>query len=206
MAHTGRVVAPRPDPHAIAVALAASFVVIASVVALRGDVPGEAAVLEAVTDAAGTRFDAPARVVGDLTDPMPLLIVSAAIVGALLVRGRRRGAGLLVACLGVALVANPWLKDVVGRPRPEVRVIPEPVSSLAFPAGHAANTAALSGGLLLAVPRSQLRVAVAVGVALLAVTAWSRLVIGAHHPSDLVAGWLWMGTVVAALWPHGETT
>ncbi len=204
--HTGPVVVPRSDARIVAAALAAAFVVLAGVVAIRGAVPGEVSLLEAITDAAGTRFDDAARVVGDLTDPVPLLVACVGVVVALLLGGRRRGAWLLVACLGVALVANPWLKDLVDRSRPDVRVIPEPVSPLAFPSGHAANTAAVAGGLLLAVPATIVRPVIAGGLALVVLTAWSRLVVGAHHLSDIVAGWLWMGAVVALLWPHRSAT
>jgi undecaprenyl-diphosphatase len=186
----------------LAAALASGFVALAVTVVVRGSVPGDAALLEAITGAAGTRFDGASRLVGDLTDPAPLLIASSALIVVLLATRRRRAAGLLAACVGVALVVNPWLKDLVDRPRPEVRMIPEPVSPLAFPAGHAANTAAVAGGLLLATPRPLVgRVAVA-GGALVLVVASSRLVVGAHHPSDLVAGWLWVAAVVAVLWPH----
>ncbi|MEO1061770.1 MAG: phosphatase PAP2 family protein [Actinomycetota bacterium] len=190
----------------VAAAAAATFVLMAVAVAARGALPGDVVLLEAVTDAAGTRFDGAARLVGDLTDPAPLLVAAAAAVAALLLAGRRRGAALLVAGLGVALAVNPWLKDLVDRPRPTVRVIPEPVSPRAFPAGHAANTAALAGGLLLAVPRRAVGAVAVAGAALLLATAASRLVVGAHHPSDLVAGWLWVGTVVALLWPARSAT
>ncbi len=200
MSHTGPVtVHPR---RALAPALASTFVVLADTVAARGTVPGEVAALEAITDAAGTRFDGAARIVGDLTDPAPLLVLSTAVVVTLLATGRCRAAALLTTCVAVAMLANPWFKDLVDRPRPEVRLIPEPVSPLAFPAGHAAHTAAVAGGLLLAAPCSLVRQAAIAGGALVLVTAWSRLVVGAHHPSDLVAGWLWVAAVVAALWPH----
>ncbi|MEM9713665.1 MAG: phosphatase PAP2 family protein [Actinomycetota bacterium] len=185
--------------------VAAVVTVLLAVVVSRGhDVPGELRLLRTITDAAGTGSDDAARVVGDLTDPLPIIAVTAVVAAVLVARDRRRSAGLLVVVVAVALAANPWWKDLVDRPRPDVRVIPEPVSPLAFPAGHAAATAALAGGLLLAAPRQALAPVAVAGAGLLTVTAWSRLVTGAHHPSDLVAGWLWVGALVIALWPHRE--
>lgn len=190
-----------PDLRSAAtVACATAFVALALAVRLAGPLPGETWLLRAITERAGTRFDDAARLVGDLSDPVPLLAGSASVAVVLGVRGRRADAGRLAVCVGIALLVNPWLKDLVGQPRPTVRTIPEPVSPLAFPAGHAANTAAVLFGLLLAVSDARRRRALlAVGIALLGLVAASRLVVGAHHPSDLVAGWLWTAVVFLLL-------
>ena len=195
----------RPSaPRLVACTSAAAFAVLAVVVGLTGSFPGDEALLRVVTDVSGTRFDRLARLVGDLTDPVPLLVLTGIVLAMLLLAGRPRPAALLATCLAVALVVNPWWKDLVDRPRPDVRPIPEPVSPLAFPAGHAANTAAVVGGLLLGTTAGRRRLAVLGGAVVLGVVAWSRLVVGAHHPSDLLAGWLWVGAVVAVLWDHRD--
>lgn len=113
--------------------------------------------------------------------------------GAALDRPRRRE--WLVATAGVALAhgASIGVKRVVRRPRPDdpaVQVRVGTPSRLSFPSAHATSTtaAAVLFGALLHRPL------VAV---LVPPMALSRLVLGVHYPSDVVAGSL-LGAAVAA--------
>ncbi len=118
------------------------------------------------------------------------------VAGALLDRARRRD--WLVATAGVALAhgASIGVKRVVRRPRPDdpsVEVRVGTPSRLSFPSAHATSTTAaavLFGALLHRVGRGR---AVAVIVPPMAL---SRLVLGVHYPSDVVAGSL-LGAAVA---------
>ncbi len=116
-------------------------------------------------------------------------------IGALggLVDRRRRGDWFAAAAaVAVAHGASIAVKRVVRRPRPDhagVRVLAGTPSSLSFPSAHATSTTAaavLFGGLLRAplVP------------ALVPPMALSRLVLGVHYPSDVLAGSL-LGAAVA---------
>lgn len=112
--------------------------------------------------------------------------------GALLDRARRRE--WLVATAGVAFAhgASIGVKRVVRRPRPDdpaVQVRVGTPSTLSFPSAHATSTtaAAVLFGALLHRPL------VAV---LVPPMALSRLVLGVHYPSDVLAGSL-LGAVVA---------
>ena len=115
-------------------------------------------------------------------------------VGAAVDRRRRRE--WLTAAAGVALAhgASIGVKRVVRRPRPadprvEVRV--GTPSRLSFPSAHATSTtaAALLYGRLLGRPLAPV---------LIPPMALSRLVLGVHYPSDVVAGSV-LGAGVAAL-------
>jgi membrane-associated phospholipid phosphatase len=113
--------------------------------------------------------------------------------GALLDRARRRE--WLVATAGVAFAhgASIGVKRVVRRPRPDdptVQVLVGTPSRLSVPSAHATSTtaAAVLFGALLHRPL------VAV---LVPPMALSRLVLGVHYPSDVVAGSL-LGAAVAA--------
>ncbi|MHA6779503.1 phosphatase PAP2 family protein [Pseudonocardia saturnea] len=113
--------------------------------------------------------------------------------GALVDRARRRE--WIVATAGVALAhgASIGVKRVVRRPRPDdpaVEVRVGTPSKLSFPSAHATSTtaAAVLFGALLHRPL------VAV---LVPPMALSRLVLGVHYPSDVVAGSL-LGAAVAA--------
>lgn len=121
--------------------------------------------------------------------------------GALLDRARRRE--WLVATAGVAFAhgASVGVKRVVRRPRPHdpaVQVRVGTPSRLSFPSAHATSTtaAAVLFGALLQRPL------VAVVVPPMAL---SRLVLGVHYPSDVVAGSL-LGAAVAAMARRAATS
>jgi undecaprenyl-diphosphatase len=119
----------------------------------------------------------------------------------------RRGLPVLVAAvpaiaLGIATVLGDIAKHLVdrGRPPASVRLIVEGEPS--FPSGHATNAAAvyIALGLVVALfvfKRPLLRVAVIAssGFVVAAIGA-SRLVLGVHWPSDVLAGWA-LGAAVA---------
>lgn len=118
------------------------------------------------------------------------LVVGA--VGALADRRRRRDWLAAVVAVALAHGASIGVKRVVRRPRPDdprVHVLVGTPSRLSFPSAHATSTTAaavLFGGLL----RGPL-----VPV-LVPPMAASRLVLGVHYPSDVLAGSL-LGAAVA---------
>jgi undecaprenyl-diphosphatase len=102
-------------------------------------------------------------------------------------RSLRTAAGLL-AIVGIPVVAvNTGLKRLVGRQRPDPAaatgstVLRRPSSS-SFPSGHtlAVTTAAIA---LPSTPAGQVAALAGAGA-----VGWSRLRVGAHHPSDVLGG------------------
>jgi membrane-associated phospholipid phosphatase len=131
-----------------------------------------------------------------------LLVLSLLAIAWLLSR-RRVGDALFVLVAGLGSVASTNLiKILVDKPRPGVLPHLATASTLSFPSGHACSAAAVymalvlvgTGGVL------QRRVATIAAAVLAMAVAFSRLYLGVHYPSDVVAGlilgWLW----VAALW------
>jgi undecaprenyl-diphosphatase len=103
----------------------------------------------------------------------------------------------------VVWAVNPVLKELVGRSRPDLWPLPDTVSEYSFPSGHAANTAALAGALLL-ILHSRRAWVVGLLVAAVGLVGLSQLVLGRHYPSDLLAGWLWAAGWISSLaWVRG---
>jgi len=115
----------------------------------------------------------------------------------LLVRpsNRRLGVRLLVALI-LVLIAVEGLKLLIGRPRPFLVLGPGTLHGplpwgSSFPSGHA--TGAFAGA---ATWRNSGRRGRVLGFIYAAIVSWSRLYLGAHWPSDVLAGAL-IGLILA---------
>ena len=107
-----------------------------------------------------------------------------------------------LASLIVASLTSTFAKSHYGRERPPVAVHATKVTLAAFPSGHSADSAAffLAAAFVLALTvatRKWTKVAlVAAGAIAAGLVGLSRLVLGVHWLSDVVAGWT-LGTAVA---------
>lgn len=114
---------------------------------------------------------------------------------------------LLIAMAGGGLL-NFLLKDLFGRPRPTVIDWGTHVSSPSFPSGHAMVAAIVYGtvaylcGRLEPTPRLRWTTWTLAAVLILAIGA-SRVYLGVHYPSDVVAGYVaglaWTALVVSGI-------
>jgi undecaprenyl-diphosphatase len=117
------------------------------------------------------------------------------IVAAYLILARRFRYALTVIAvgLGTGLVMSV-LKPLYDRERPTVVTHIDPPGGLSFPSGHSMISAALYLTLGMMIARSlehrRLRVfAVGTGAFLAFLIGFSRVYLGVHYPSDVVAGW-----------------
>jgi undecaprenyl-diphosphatase len=138
---------------------------------------------------------AAARLLTRLGDWWGYLSIGAAVALWLAWRGHRRRALLLVALLLSERLLVTLLKLLFGRARPDPLGHLDPVHTLSFPSGHAANSMTLGLGLalLLASP-SHRKPAVAAALVFAFAVGATRLVLGVHWPSDVAAGWA-LGTL-----------
>ena len=127
----------------------------------------------------------------------------------LLRRDWAQGIYILVT-VGGGIAISSLAKDFFGRPRPDLVPYGSIVHTASFPSGHSmmAAVAYLTLGVLIArlQPRLMLKVyTLSVAVLLTVLVGISRVYMGVHWPTDVLAGWLaggaWaMVCVMAARW------
>ena len=136
-----------------------------------------------------------------------LMIVLVASVFLWLTRHRWSVYILLTGVFGGQLL-NRVLKNAFERPRPSSVEWVTEVQSLSFPSGHAMTSAItyLSVAYLVArlEPTPRLRATTwAMAILIIVLVGLSRMYLGVHYPTDVLAGWLggiaWVGFVAASL-------
>lgn len=118
------------------------------------------------------------------------IFIAAGVVMLLFRRTRRAGASSLLAMVFGLLVTNLTLKPLVARPRPWM--VMEDFVTLAasgdmnsFPSGHTCAAFAFAVALWAVLPQKWARAAALAAAALM---GFSRLYVGVHFPSDVLAG------------------
>jgi undecaprenyl-diphosphatase len=143
--------------------------------------------------------------ISDLGSPVFLSALFVILIVVFLrVRWRYAAIWLSITMAG-ALALDVTLKDLFHRTRPVAYFIPEP-SGYSFPSGHALGSFCfymLLAGLLTARLRDRTaRVLIWIGAALLvAAIGFSRVYLGVHWPTDVIAGY-----AAAACWVTGLVT
>jgi undecaprenyl-diphosphatase len=106
--------------------------------------------------------------------------------------GLRREAIALAISLAGAILIYDLTKALTSRPRPPVEHL-QTVTGSSFPSGHSAQAGAFWTSLALALraadlPRPAVRLAGLLAGTLILAVAWSRVYLGVHYPSDVIAG------------------
>jgi undecaprenyl-diphosphatase len=112
----------------------------------------------------------------------------------LFLSGKRRSAYFLTVCSFSGAMVSTLLKIVLERPRPELTGVTRVFTS-SFPSGHALSSAVVYFTVAVFVARSAgswglkcLVISAAVGLTFM--VGISRIYLGVHYPSDVIAGWL----------------
>jgi undecaprenyl-diphosphatase len=132
-----------------------------------------------------------------------LTIMTVAVVAGLLMARKSHAALLVLAAIAGGALLSTALKFGFERPRPDLVPHGTRIYTASFPSGHAMLSAIsyLTLGALLARVQRQRRVkALVVGLSILItlLVGMSRVYLGVHWPSDVLAGWC-VGAAWAAL-------
>lgn len=159
-------------------------------------------------------LEAAMRDITALGSPTVLGLIVAAVAVFLLLAGRLRAALLVLLATGGGGLGSMMLKRFFDRPRPDLFTHGDFVVSASFPSGHAMISAVvyLTLGALVArlLPSRRLKAYVMVVALLLpGLVGISRVYLGVHWPTDVLAGWAagaaWaLGCWLIARWLAGR--
>ena len=153
------------------------------------------------------KADDPARPIGpewvensllDLTSlggPTVLGLVVVSVAGFLLLQTRYHTAIVVLATAASGEIANLAMKNLFQRPRPDVVPHLRDVTTSSFPSGHAMESAIIYltlGAILMRVAERRITKIYCMGIAifLTLLVGISRVYLGVHYPTDVVAGWM----------------
>lgn len=171
-------------------AAAALFGVIADEVTEGDTLPYEDAILLAINSWSSPILDATTLVVTEFGGSIGVSIIVLILCGLLARRKKWRGLTFVLVSMTGMLLLNLSLKLLFARDRPDLwaQLITE--DSFSFPSGHAMASSALAAVAILLSWHTKWRPYIIVGglVYVLAI-GFTRLYLGVHYPTDIIAGW-----------------
>lgn len=160
--------------------------------------------LTAINEHASPYFDTFFVTITQLGGVIGVVAVTLGLLMLFLLRKAYRSAIILAAGVGGAAAINLVLKAVFERARPDLweQLVVE--TSFSFPSGHAMASAALAVSVAAIFWHTKYRWLVVAAATLYGlIIGFSRLYLGVHYPTDIVAGWLvstaWVLGVVLAV-------
>lgn len=159
-----------------------------------------------LADPIGPRwFEEMARDVTGLGGVFAIVYVTTCVVIYLAMTGRRAASLFVAAAVGGGEALSSGLKLVFARPRPDLVPHGMEVFSASFPSGHATLSAIAYltlAGLLARVERGRHAKAFLLGLGLVTtlLVGSSRVYLGVHWPSDVLAGWCIGGAWASLCW------
>lgn len=172
-----------------------------------GGFPWDESILLAVHAAATPQLDRFAVLFTKLASFRGGLAATVAVGIVLLYLRRWRSLTYWVITLAGTGLINHTAKEFLHRVRPALWSSLTPELDYAFPSGHAMTSMSLAAALVILTWGSRWSWLIGLGGALFVPTiAWTRLYLGVHFPSDILAGWMvslaWAIGVSLAIRPH----
>ena len=155
-----------------------------------GGFPWDEPILLAIHSTANPQLDHLAAGLTKLGVFWGVFPVAIAIALAMLIQRRWRKLVYLVTTLVGSIIINRTAKVLLHRVRPHLWESPAPEFDYGFPSGHAMSSMTLVAALLILSWGSRWFWLVAiVGSLFVLAIGWTRLYLGVHYPSDILAGW-----------------
>ena len=133
--------------------------------------------------------------------------VAIAVCLILLVKRKWRSLAFLIPTLLGSIIINRTAKALLHRVRPHLWQSPAPELDYGFPSGHAMSSMTLVAALVILTWGTRwCWFVLIVGMIFVIAIAWTRLYLGVHYPSDILAGWMasiaWAVGVSMLVRPH----
>jgi undecaprenyl-diphosphatase len=134
-----------------------------------------------------------------------LSIIVAGVIGFLVVTGLRHAAAMVAVSVVSGVILSNSLKALFARARPEFMSHDMVVYTASFPSGHTTLSAVVYRTLGALLCRMQASTAVktyilSCAACLTGIVGVSRVYLGVHWPTDVIAGWLVGGTWALLCW------
>lgn len=156
-----------------------------------GGFPWDVPILLAIHSTAQPRLDVFAAILTKFGVFWGVFPVAIAIALVLLLKRRWRSLAYLLTTLIGSIIINRTAKGLLHRVRPHLWESPSPEFDYGFPSGHAMSSMTLVAVLVILTWKTRWRIPVLlVGSLFVLAIAWTRLYLGVHYPSDILAGWM----------------
>ncbi|MGB5959018.1 MAG: phosphatase PAP2 family protein [Coleofasciculaceae cyanobacterium] len=173
----------------------------------QGGFPWDVRILRAIQGTFSPQLDVIATTLTKFGVFWGVFPVATAICLIFLIQRKWRPLAYLIPTLLGSIVINRTAKVLLHRVRPHLWQSPAPEFDYGFPSGHAMSSMTLVAALvILAWGTRWFWSVVIVGTIFVIAIAWTRLYLGVHYPSDILAGWLasiaWAVGVSLLIQPH----
>lgn len=161
----------------------------------------DTSILNAIHHYTGGMFDQLVVYITNTSGPIIIPIVTALLCVVLLYTEKRNYALKLMLGVGGASLIGVILKNIFNRQRPDLwdKIVTE--HTFSFPSGHAIASSALAASIIFALWHTKWRYpSIILGVLYSIIIAFTRLYLGVHYPSDIIAGWCISLSWVALVW------
>lgn len=163
----------------------------------------DASVLRHINTTTSVWQDTMWQIITDLGGAVAVTLIVAITTAVVWCRHRVRAALQFAMSVVGAMALSSILKLIFSRERPELweQLITETTHS--FPSGHAIASSAIALSVVVLLWQTKWRIwAVAIGLVYVGLIGYSRLYLGVHYPTDVLAGWLvsiaWVSLMVVA--------
>lgn len=120
-----------------------------------------------------------------------IVVLSLLLLGYLLIKKRHLAALFFTIVMILAGSLNPLLKNIFDRERPSILRLVD-IGGFSFPSGHAMGATAFFGSVIFLALRKLKKAAkytiVVLSTLLIVLIATSRIYLGVHYPTDVIAG------------------